>query len=223
MGGIACGTPLTLYLFWLAALNRRPHPTVVAGTWDFVALLAGLSGFIVCGSGLFLTAVVAGARLWGGNSFEEIRDSWGRERTVWAIALVTYLAAFGLIVGLTLAARRRVLVAYNADLAAADTTLARVFEDLGLPVKRFGNLWTDGRRLVEVVPFHLFQHVTFRLLADDARLREELDRRIRSAVPTHPAGENPVAPWLTTTSVSLFVAVLCCVVLIAAGVFFAAT
>jgi hypothetical protein len=221
MGGIACCTPLTLYLFWLANLNRRGRPTPVAGPWDFVALLAGLSGFLVIGSGLLLTAVVARSRLWGGHSFEELRDSWGHERTAWAVALAAYLAAAGLLVGLTLAARRRSLVAYNADLPAAEAALGHVFDDLGLPVKRFGNLWTDadGRGLVEAVPFHLFRNVTFRLLTADPRLREELDRRLRAAVAARPAGDNPVAPWLATTAVSLFVTVLCCVVLIGAAVF----
>jgi hypothetical protein len=219
MGGVVCFTPLTVYLFWLAAVNRRDRPTVVAGTWDFVALLAGLSGFLGCGTGLFLSVVVAGAHLWGGNTFEEIRDSWGKDRTAWTIALAALLAAVGLAVGLTLVARRRVLVAYNTDLPAADAALSRVFDDLGLPVKRLGHLWTDGRRLVEVVPFHLFRHVSFRLVADDPRLREELDRRLRAAVPDQPAGDNPVAPWITTTAASLFITVLCCVLLIGTAVF----
>jgi hypothetical protein len=221
MGGIAVGTPLTLYLFWLAYLNRRERPTVVASTWDLVALLAGLSRFIITGSGLLLTAVVVRATLWSGNTFEEIRESWGREQGVWWIALVVYLAALGLAVGLSLAARRRELVAYNVDLSAAEEALVRVLNELQLSAKRVGHLWSDcdGYELVEVIPFYQFRHVTFRLLTPNRRLREELDRRLRRAVADQPAADNPVGPWLTSASITLVIAVLCCVVLIGAAVF----
>lgn len=222
MGGIACLTPLTLYLFWLGHVNRRDRPTVVAAGWDFVALLAGLSGFIVCGSALLLAFVVARSRLWGGHTFAEIKKSWGQDQGAWVAGLVVYLTALGLAVGLTLVARRRTLVAYNTDLDTAEAALAVVFEEMNVPAKRFGNLWSDGRGLVEVVPFHQFRHVTIRLVAPDPRLCEELDRRIRVALAARPAGDNPLAPWLTTASVSCFVTVLCCVVLIGVAVFFPA-
>lgn len=223
MGGIACLTPLTLYLFWLSAVNRRDRPTVISGVWDFVGLLAGLSGFILSGSGLFLAAVVARSRLWGGHTFEELRDSWGRERLTWAIALAVYLAAFALLVGLSLAARRRTLVAYNTDLSTAEAAVAAVLEEVGIPVKRFGNLWSnpDGRPIVEVVPFHQFRHVSIRFLDTDPRVCEELDRRLRAALAARPAAaDNPLAPWLSTAAVSAFVTVLCCALLIGAAVFF---
>jgi hypothetical protein len=222
LGGVACLTPLALYLFWLGFVNRRDRVTVVSGTWDFVALLAGLSGFIVCGSGLFLTAVVARSRLWGGHTFEEIRTSWGRDQTAWVIALGVYLVVLGLVIGLSLRNRRRTLAAYNCDLAAAETALASVFGELGIVAKRFGNLWSDadGRVVVEVLPFHQLRHVSFILSDTGPRMCEELDRRLRAALPARVAAENPLSQWVSTAAVSSFVIVLCCVVLIGAAVFF---
>ena len=40
---------LTLYLCWIASINRRSRPTVVAGVWDFAFLMVGLLGFILVG------------------------------------------------------------------------------------------------------------------------------------------------------------------------------
>jgi len=223
VGAIACLTPLALYLCWLSHVNRRDRVTVVSGAWDFVALLAGLSGFILCGSGLFLTAVITRSRLWGGGTFEEIRASWGHEYGVWVVALIAYLAALGIAVGVTLVNRRRTLAAYNCDLAAAEDALAAVFADLGLPVKRLGNLWSDpdGRAVVEIIPFHQFRHVSFRFREETGpRLSEEIDRRLRAALPARAAADNPLGQWVTTAAVSSLLTVLCCAVLIGASVFF---
>jgi hypothetical protein len=221
LGGIACFTPLVVYLFWLGSVNRRHRPTPVAGTWDFVALIAGLSGFLVCGLSIFLAAIVARSRLWGGHSFEEIRNSWDHDRLAWWIAFAALVVLFGLAVGLTLAARRRALVVYNTDLPTAESALAAVLADLGLPAKRFGNLWTDadGRGLVEVVPFHALHHVTFRLLPADTRQREELDRRLRAALAARPAGENPLVQWLAMATICLSISIICFVILIMVGVY----
>jgi hypothetical protein len=221
LGGIACFTPLVVYLFWLGSVNRRHRPTPVAGTWDFIALLAGLSGFLVCGLSVFLAAVVAHSRLWGGHSFEELRDSWDRDRAAWWIALATLCVVFGLAVGLTLAARRWSIVGYNTVLPTAEVALAAVLAELGLPAKRFGNLWTDadGQGLVEVVPFHALHHVTFRILSADPRQREEFDRRLRAALAAQPAGENPLVQWLAMATICLSICIICFVILIAVGVY----
>lgn len=221
LGSIACLTPLSLYLFWLAAVNRRNRPTPISGVWDFVAILCGLSGFLVVGVVLLLSAVVARSRLWGGHTFEEIRDSWGHERAAWFIAVSAVLVLFGSLVGLTLAARRRILVAYNTDLPTAETVLAAVLSDMLISAKRFGNLWTDsaGGGMVEVVPFHLFQHASFHLLHRDPRVREELDRRIRVALAAQLLPESPLAPWLTTVLLILFITIILCSLLVGVAVF----
>jgi hypothetical protein len=46
---LAFVVPLALYCFFLAFINRRPHPVVIPASWDFAALLAAVSGLVLCG------------------------------------------------------------------------------------------------------------------------------------------------------------------------------
>lgn len=218
MGGIVCLTPLTLYLFWLAALNRRVRPTVVAGNWDFVALLAALSGFLLC-VGFVLSAVSVQASPFAGGGFAQVwRTRWLTEVT-WLLVTGGYLALVLAAAALTLRRRQRTLAVYNIDPADAEAALAAALANAGLAAGRFGNLWSDGRPLAEVVPFHALKHVSVRLLADDQRLREELERELRAAVPRRPAADNPAAAWIATAAVAALIAVLGCSLLIFIAVF----
>ena len=90
----------------------------------------------------------------------------------------------------------------KATPADADAALTGVFATLGLPAGRYGNLWSAAGGLVEVVPFHAFRHVTLKLLPPDARLCEELEREIRTALNARPAADNPAASWLMTAAVA---------------------
>src|SRR5437016_5460262 len=47
---IAFLIPLFGYLMVLGLINRRRSPLMVPGTWDFVGVLFGMSGFILAGS-----------------------------------------------------------------------------------------------------------------------------------------------------------------------------
>ena len=216
MGGIVCLTPLTLYLFGLGFVNRRERPTVASASWDFVALLLGLSGFLASGSLLALVGTLSYLRGFPLVA-RELRRSWGEEQTLWFAAAAVYLAGLGLVVGLAFLRRRRGLVVYNVSPEAADDALRGVFAEMNLPATRFGHLWSDGRGLVEVTPFHLFRHLAIRLLPADPRLCEELDRRLRAALATAPAADNPLGPWIGSAAISALLSDLCCVVLILAA------
>ena len=39
--------PFSIYLLLLGNLNRRPHPVLVPGTWDFAGVLFAASGFLL--------------------------------------------------------------------------------------------------------------------------------------------------------------------------------
>lgn len=92
-----------------------------------------------------------------------------------------------------------------------------LFAQMGIDAKRFGNVWSDGRPLIEVVPFHAFSHLTVKILAADERLNEELERELRSALITCSPGENTAGAWLSTAAMSAFISVMCCVILIVAA------
>jgi len=55
--GVFCLAPLAVYLLWLAAVHRRGQPVPISGGGDLTALLIGLSGFILAGAVVTLTAV----------------------------------------------------------------------------------------------------------------------------------------------------------------------
>lgn len=211
-GGILCFTPLTLYLFWLAAVNRGTRPAVVSGTWDFVALLAGLGGFILS-AGLVLTVLSTNVNVFRRGGFAELRQAWADAQIAVAVTPIAYVVLIGLSVLVTLRARRRNLVVYNIEPTAVDGVLADLFQKLQFTARRTGNLWSAGGELVEVTTFHVFSHVTLKLLAADPRLCEEMERELRTALPAQPIGENPGGPWLTTAAVSCFITTLSCVVL----------
>ena len=49
IGTFACLFPLMLYCLFLAGVNNRPRPTLVAGTWDVAWVLVATAGFWVLG------------------------------------------------------------------------------------------------------------------------------------------------------------------------------
>ncbi len=211
-GGILCFTPLTLYLFWLGAVNRGERPVVVSGAWDFVGLLSGIGGFILC-AGMMLSLTATNANAFRRGGFAELQNAWANAQLAGAITPLAYLFLVGGGTYLTLRSRRQSLAVYNVHPPAADDAIGRALAKLGIDAKRTGNLWSDDRPLVETATFSVFSHVTIKLLLTDQRLREELERELRSTLPRVSVGENPAGPWLTTASVSCFITTVCCVVL----------
>jgi hypothetical protein len=211
-GGILCFTPLTLYLFWLASVNRGDRPVVVSGTWDFVGLLCGIGGFILC-AGLMLSLTATNANVFRRGGFADLQNAWANAQLAGAVTPIAYLLLIGGSAYLTLRARRNHLTVYNIHAPAADEVVGRALGRLGFDAQRTGNLWRDEKPLVETSAFPVFSHLTIKLLLADPRLREELERELRSNLPRISAGENPAAPWLTTAAVSCFITTACCVVL----------
>lgn len=217
LAGVCCLVPLGGYLFWLYALSRKNGPAVVPGGWDFAALVAGLSGFFLFGGGLLLALVRSNVRFAVRGNFEALRDAWAQERTAWVLVAVGYLLAVAggaVLVGL---ARRRWLVVYNADPDLVEATLADLFEQLGRPVERRGDLWVAGTPVFEVDPFPAARTVTVRWLSDDRRLFQEVARHLRDAVPADPGRDNPAAPWLLTGAVLCGIVSTFCAVLLGYG------
>ena len=216
LAGVCCLIPLAAYLFWLSGLNRGHTPAVVPGGWDFAALVAGLSGFLVFGGGLLLALVQSNVRFAVRGNFEALRDAWAQERQTWTLVAAAYLLAVAggvVAAGLT---RRRTLVVYNAEPDLVEAALADLFDRLGRPVQRRGNLWVAGVPLFELEPFAAVRTVTVRWLADDRRLFEEVARHLRDAAPA--AGrDNPAGPWLMTGAVVCGIVAAFCSLLLGYG------
>jgi hypothetical protein len=219
LGGVFCLTPLALYLFTLARITRRDHPTVVSGSWDFAGVVLGLSGFIIFGGGLVLSLLQSNFRYSTRGNLEAFRDAWQREGTTWILVSVSYLLLVIGIVVLTLAARRRSLVVYNVDPAAFEATITEVFEHLGRPIERSGNLWSSGTPLFELDRFVGGQTVTLRWVSDDVRLFQEVERLLREAVRNVEPDENVASRWLMACAGGLGFWSACCFGLLLVYVF----
>jgi hypothetical protein len=217
MGGIACLTPFTLYLIWLGYVNKRDRPTVVSGVWDFVALLLGLSGFGVAAGVVVLSATMGLLRQFNAANFRDLSKSWGADHTTWLVLFAGGVMMAVALIGSALVRRRNTLSVYTVSLPALEDAVSDTLAGLGLTAKRFGDGWSDGRPLVEIVPFHVFRFVTVRLLAPDARLVNELDRNLRVSLGVVPATDNPAARWVMSACICSFVTDLCFVALILAA------
>src|SRR5262245_21708098 len=144
------------------------------------------------------------------GNMEGLRGAWIQERVTWMVLVAFYLLVVAGIAGLTLLARRRTIVVYNIEPAAFETLLTEVFDQIGRPVERRGRLWVGGTPLFELDTFEGGHTVTLRWVSEDVRLFEEVDRQLRAALATHPAGDNPASRWLMAATVGCAVSAACC-------------
>jgi hypothetical protein len=211
LAGIFCLSPLALYLLWTAKLTRRARPVVLAGTWDFVALLAGLSGFILFGGGLVISLLESNARYWMRGNFEALRDAWNQEKVAWLLLSGSYVSLVMVAVLFALASRRRSIVFYNIDTAAFEASVAEVFEHLNRPVERRGNVWYSGpASLFELDPFPRGRTATLRWLTGDLELFQEVDRNLREAVRSQYTDTNVFSQWILAAAIWVSIAAVAC-------------
>src|SRR5277367_1951255 len=70
--------PLSLYFFYLAALNRAPRAVIVSGVWDTVGVLGALSGFLLIGGPAILSGLYEQWRIsWLLGNFQRLREIRG--------------------------------------------------------------------------------------------------------------------------------------------------
>lgn len=214
--GVLCLTPLALYMTWLGAVNRRPHPTVLGGRWDLAALVAGLSGFILFGGALLVAAFQSNARLALRGNAKQFESALEQERVAWALTAGGYLLVVGGWVTLGMLARSRTLSVYNIDREAAEEAVNAALADAGAAGTRFGDAWTvDSRTAIEIKSFHALRHATVRLIHIDRRLGEEVVRGLHKRLADTPGADNPAAVYFVSLSIGCLLTMLGCLGLIA--------
>lgn len=214
LAAVFCFAPLAVYLYWLSKITRRLRPTVISGAWDFVGLLAGLSGFILFGGGLVVSLLQSNFRYWMRGNFNALRNQPDSDQIVWVLVAGGYLLlVFGL-VALGLASRRRSLVIYNVEPAAFETILAEVCEHLNRPVERRGNVWASGEPLFELDRFPRGRTVTLRWLSSNLALFQDVDRLVREAVRPLAPEENPFSQWFMAAAFGSGLSALACFLLL---------
>lgn len=215
-----CLAPVSFYLCWLAGVNRREKPTVVAGSWDFAAVFGALSGFLLCGGLLLLSLAAGDGRLFTSGNVDRLKSVFEQQWLTWMLLLVGYIGLVGAAASAGAGGRRKWLSVYNLDADAADRVIVTALERSGLTAKRQGNLWADDRRLVEARTFHGTAHTTIRIVCPHDRQREEIERHLRSELAAAETGPGPAAPWFTSMATGTVILVVGLVGLIAWFVFF---
>jgi len=129
--------PLAVYIFILAQLNRRPHPVMVSGTWDFAGVLFALSGFLLLGGPFIMASLNQDWReFWIRSplrSLQGLGEQWWYLRlTIWGIY---FLAIAGGSIWL-LRGRSRTTSIYNVTPDALDQSLERTLDRLQLVWRR---------------------------------------------------------------------------------------
>ena len=203
LAGVFSLAPLLIYLVWLSYITRRDRPTVLTGPWDFAAVLAALSGFILFGGGLLLVLLQSNVRFLMRGNFEALRDAWAKEQLAWTLTILLYMV---FVIGgafLTLQGRRRTLVIYNVDPQSFEAGVTDVFEHLGKTVERRGKLFTGGLPYCEVDSFEGGRTAILRWLSEDAALFHEVERHLRETLKSLAPAENPAARWISTTVVAI--------------------
>src|SRR5260370_11444377 len=132
---LAFVVPLAVYCLILSVINRRRHPVIVAGSWDFAGVLFAASGFLLLGGPAILTGLHEQWRLaWllGQTRYlQGIGENWSFWITLWLL----YFAVVGSVSVFVLWRRRTLTSIYNIDPAVLAEVLTLVFDRLGLPLR----------------------------------------------------------------------------------------
>lgn len=130
--GLAFVFPVAVYCLILASLNRRPHPVMVSGPWDFAEVLLACSGFLLFGGPAILTGFHQRWRdywLYGNKRvLRGLSGDWSFWLALWAAYFLVVLAGAAFLLW-----RRRLATAiYNVDPPVFRDRLARVLDHLQL-------------------------------------------------------------------------------------------
>lgn len=221
--GLAFLFPLTLYLLFLTYLNARRHSTLIPGSWDFVGVLIGVSGFIVAGGWLIIEGL---CRQWEATMLIQGRPRNVNDGDHNPVALFLWflcISYFLLVVGgaaWMLWRRRKITVVYHCEANRFLDTLVEAIQRLGLEATYMANQFVlrepagkgqgmladvpdplSGRSRVavlEVDPFPAMRHVTLRWEPPDGLVRRAIEAELARRLQEVESQPSPVAGWLLT-------------------------
>ncbi len=226
--------PLAAYCCILALMNRRGHPVMVSGPWDFAGVLFAVSGFLLLLGPFILNSFNQSWRdLWLRAPWH---SSWGLSDEWWYLRLSFCVLYFLIVAGgsfFLLRKRGRFTSIYNVDPSGFEEALARVLDRLRLNWLRAGNRIFIGfhvapgdpglargefspdpggssgsapnqKTVLELDPFPAMRHVSLRWPQSAGALRKEIEVELAKVLPALPAPDNPAAMWFTSIGVSLF-------------------
>jgi hypothetical protein len=125
---------------FLALLHQRRNPTLLSGSWDFVGVLLGLSGFLLVGTSIFLLSFDPAGRdiLLHGADVRRIYSQGSPSIVLlWFLFYVSMSFSFGFLIW----QRRLHSVIYNISPAEFEDVLGHMVERLHLQANRRGKRW----------------------------------------------------------------------------------
>jgi hypothetical protein len=130
--------PLAFYILVLGIINRRPHPLLASGPWDFAGILFAASGILVFGGPFVLSTLNENVRLFfligphkGGGDGDPL---W----VLWLVSSVLYLiVVVGGAAGTIYLQRKRTVI-YNVDMGSFEEAFDAACARLGLRPARSG-------------------------------------------------------------------------------------
>ncbi len=201
--------PLALYFLVLGAINRRQHPLMVPGTWDFAGLLFGSCGFL---------GIV------GPSIITLLNDHWSRAAVMdvdhprslpsaswWSFVYLLYFLLITLGAGYQLWRHRRLTAIYNVDGEALMRQLRDILDRLQIPCTPVDHLLVLGKpevALLEVDIAPLLHHVTLRWEPGTSTLRREVEEELRQVLERAPTSDHAVGSVQFMISMALFGAFL---------------
>jgi len=211
--------PLSFYMLVLGIINRRSHPLMVSGPWDFTGILFAASGFLAFGGPLVLSTLNEKFRpflLWGPGSYSGLGNGdalW----FVWLTLSVLYFVAVVVGAAVMLWLQRKQTAIYNIDQETFAVALAEVCQNLGLRYSHSGTSYlfeavkavgTEAitlepspprtqRVLVDVDYFRPMRHITLRWSAVDAPLRKEIEDELARKFEETVVMPSDLGGWLT--------------------------
>ncbi|HZU37968.1 MAG TPA: hypothetical protein VFA18_18755 [Gemmataceae bacterium] len=132
--------PLALYCFALAAVNRRRHPVIVSGTWDFLGTLFGASGFLLFAGPYVLNCLNDRWRdQWLLASADPSADIGDAGHQLWWWIRAGYFMVIVAGAAWLVYRQRRVLSIYNINPAAVPEVIGQILDGLHLSWMWRGN------------------------------------------------------------------------------------
>jgi hypothetical protein len=201
--------PLALYLIVLGWINRRPHPVLTAGAWDFAGVLFALSGFLLFGGPAFLGSLDDQSRtFWLLGATGQAKASPAGNWTFWIVVRLLYFVAVSGGAAFVLWRSRRLTSIYNVDFRFIFTALEQAYQRLGFNPVRYGDTFLiEPSTTLQVDVFPLMRHATLRWEPADSPLRREVEKELTRllAETSPPEEESILGGCLTLLGVSLFV------------------
>jgi hypothetical protein len=138
-GSLGIFFPLGIYCLVLGRINRRPHPVLVAGPWDFAGVLFAVSGFLLLVGPRILTGFNRWPDLWLQIQFRSLKGLRDHAWLLWNLAWYLYFLTLLAGAAVLLWRRRLTTSVYNVEPAAFGEAFGRALDRLGLAWRRDGN------------------------------------------------------------------------------------